>query len=1279
MLSIAKLVSIEHAMNYYEHDNYYAKEEERGFTEWIGKTSEELGIIGKIKLDEFNKMLRGQNLKGEKLVQGKDKEQKISYESYFKFKSSLEKKLIHSSLESGLKEKIVEITNDLSSDTKKITTQVMDKYEKKMCSVVNQSQNLSIDDKQILKKSLKKEFSIYKKSASRRPAYDLTFSAPKSISIAALVDGNQELINAHREAVRFALSVVENEYSQITRIDTEKNRRVHENSGNIIAALFEHDVSRKLDPQLHTHCVIMNMTNHCVEWRALNSDGFFYRSKKLGSVYQNELARRVMDLGYDIKLNKNGTFDIIGYKEEQLRFFSKRSEQLKELGATSQKEATKIVKVERDKKLKEEDSYLLHELRNKWKQECKILNIEHPLQHKRPGLDVHSRIDIEKIISDSVDNLTQNEVSFKKDFLETEVLSKLLGSYSYEKVQLYIDDYLSKNARLLEDSYKKEYITKKSLHLEDDTIKMLQRGKDLFEGIVSKEEARKITDEINQKSIEYQKSKGEEPKGINQGQRQAIEVLLTSNDRVFCWQGVAGAGKTFSLYSATRIALEKGYKIKGLAPSSEAKDNLAREAKLDEASTIASLLATPSQTHDANGGKELWIVDEAGLLSAKDAHDLIEKAEIENARILFVGDTKQLSSVGAGNPFKQLQQHGMQTAYLTEGLRQKDLTMKNSVDFIAAQEYRKGLESLEKAGKIFEEGKESIISSMAVDYLSLNKEEREKSLFISSTNHEKREITNIIRSELKNKKELSEGIEIKTYVGNDLNEYALRYSGIYSIGDIIVLNKRSQGLKANIPYQVVKVNNIKNTVVVSFGKEEKEIKLENIKCNLFNQKSIDICVGDRIKWTRNQTVKTNNELIHLDNHEKIDKIEKHLNGQYFTIKSIDKSNQTAIIEYDHEKKELRKRELIDLRQNHFIDYSYVTTVFSSQGKTCDKVYASLTNIDRENFYVAISRAQYDCKIYTHDKNDFYNKVLVSGANETAYEKINTTTSMRDDPERIFIKKQQENTDKKQTESQLEAIRIWRKAKEKSFEVIYRLNLKPNGRELSLLTGLDANNYDIILKEINSEINNSLGVKKDYLRSKLNILVLKEFYERKFSETSKIVQDDFYKYMNKEKEYIKPYEEIEKKENLEVKVRKEYTESELQLMGLNGKVKECVVQVMKNLSLDPEKIDLKKINPYGENNQEIISKMFYYRINGEFGLVTKEKAAEGRKQLDLEQLMKAQALVPNMISSVTAEIVKKLKAENLKIQEAPLEQKKFIPREAATQTQQQTMKLNPRRV
>ncbi|APJ05269.1 MobF family relaxase [Silvanigrella aquatica] len=352
MLSVSRINSVNHAMNYYEHDNYYSKEKEEGreFTEWYGQASEELGLKGNVRHHDFNKILNGHSLNGEKLLKGKEKEQKISFEMFFKFQKDIAETINECLVEEKNKESIKEIINEFASSRDKISTEVFSKYEKKINSIVNSDSNLDIENKMELKSKIKKSISIYKKSVSRRPAFDLTFSAPKSVSIAALVNEDSELIKAHREAVKYALSIVESEYSRVTSIDKNLNKRINENSGKISAALFEHDTSRKLDPQLHTHCVIMNMTKHNEEWRAINSDGFFYNSKKIGAIYQNKLALLVKELGYDIKLNSNGTFDINGYTEEQLKYFSKRSEQIKELGATNQKEATKLVKINRDKK-----------------------------------------------------------------------------------------------------------------------------------------------------------------------------------------------------------------------------------------------------------------------------------------------------------------------------------------------------------------------------------------------------------------------------------------------------------------------------------------------------------------------------------------------------------------------------------------------------------------------------------------------------------------------------------------------------------------------------------------------------------------------------------------------------------------------------------------------------------------------------------------------------------------------------------------------------------------
>ena len=98
----------------------------------------------------------------------------------------------------------------------------------------------------------------------------------------------------------------------------------------------------------------------------------------------------------------------------------------------------------------------------------------------------------------------------------------------------------------------------------------------------------------------------------------------------------------------------------------------------------------------------IWIVDEAGLLSAKDAHKLLKKAQVQNTRVILVGDIRQLSAVEAGNPFKSLQMAGIPTAYLEESRRQKTEALRAAVVCLNAGEQREGLGRLDQAGMVHE-------------------------------------------------------------------------------------------------------------------------------------------------------------------------------------------------------------------------------------------------------------------------------------------------------------------------------------------------------------------------------------------------------------------------------------------------------------------------------------------------------------------------------------------------------------------------------------------------
>src|ERR1700691_1201972 len=167
-------------------------------------------------------------------------------------------------------------------------------------------------------------------SVEHRAGWDATFSAPKSVSLTALVGRDDRVREAHRESVRVALGELER-YTQ-ARIG---NVHAPETTGKFIAATFEHDTARPVDgyaaPQLHTHAVIFNVTEReNGQTRALQERSLFQSQQYATSVYRSELAMRLHGLGYEIERGKHGQPEIKGYTQEYLDASSPRREQIKD-------------------------------------------------------------------------------------------------------------------------------------------------------------------------------------------------------------------------------------------------------------------------------------------------------------------------------------------------------------------------------------------------------------------------------------------------------------------------------------------------------------------------------------------------------------------------------------------------------------------------------------------------------------------------------------------------------------------------------------------------------------------------------------------------------------------------------------------------------------------------------------------------------------------------------------------------------------------------------------
>ena len=159
-----------------------------------------------------------------------------------------------------------------------------------------------------------------------RPGRDLTFSAPKSVSIAALVGGDDRIVEAHDRAVKATLDWVEKNVAETRMKDPATGQMVRAGGQKIVAATFRHDTSRNLDPQLHTHSVIANMVRDADgKWRSMANEKLYGSKMLLGALYRSELAASLTRLGYDIeKTHADGRFEIAGVSRETIEAFSTR-------------------------------------------------------------------------------------------------------------------------------------------------------------------------------------------------------------------------------------------------------------------------------------------------------------------------------------------------------------------------------------------------------------------------------------------------------------------------------------------------------------------------------------------------------------------------------------------------------------------------------------------------------------------------------------------------------------------------------------------------------------------------------------------------------------------------------------------------------------------------------------------------------------------------------------------------------------------------------------------
>ena len=816
-----------------------------------------------------------------------------------------------------------------------------------------------------------------------RPGRDLTFSAPKSVSLAALVGGDERIVDAHDRAVRRALGWVEKNIAETRVMDRETGRLVRVGEQKTVIAGFRHDTSRNLDPQLHTHAVVANMVQSAADakWRTMSNERLYAAKMLIGALYRAELARGLGDLGYAVeKSHADGRFEIAGVPRRVVDAFSTRRQAIEAamaergLGdpATDPRLAERAALMTRSAKRDVDRA----ELGAVWERQAsglgfdaralvaearsKAAEMEHepgqmqlPLSGNGKELTGPEANPAREAVEWAVAHLAERDAVFSRTDLLAATIARQPGAVAIGDAERAIAG-LERDGALHAANLPvpgESYTTDRALADERETISLIERG----QGAVRPVMRRWIATPLLHRGR------------LNTGQREAVKTILASRDRTVGVQGYAGTGKTVMLGRARTLAERAGYRTVGLAPSASAARTLASEAGI-ESETLQRFLARHdgvAQGRLSRRGerdlraafrKTVLVVDEGSLASTVQARDLLRIANrLRMPRVVIVGDEKQLDAVDAGKPFAQLQKAGMTTAVMDEILRQKDSELREAVEASLVGDVKRAFGKL--GDRVAEVNPDNLAGAAAARWLRLSERERENTGIMAPSHELRREINGHIRERL-----ARDGVirgpahEGERLVSHGYTNAEKTLAANYVPGDVVAFHRgyRSLGVGKGDERRVARVDAAIGTVFLEGPKGEEAAwrpRMTGAKrggVEVYRAEGIELRAGDRVRWTRND--------IGLGL----------VNSGTAEVAAV-RGNRVSFRLEDGRMLELGDRD----PQLRHLDHAWAATVHGFQGRTVDHVIAvaearhpHLTTL--KSFYVEISRARHNAELVTDD-------------------------------------------------------------------------------------------------------------------------------------------------------------------------------------------------------------------------------------------------------------------------------------------------------------------------
>jgi conjugative relaxase-like TrwC/TraI family protein len=578
----------------------------------------------------------------------------------------------------------------------------------------------------------------------RRPGYDATLTAWKSPSIMEALYGCSDMREAFwRVGDRMMTEKAEPWMHTRVRKDGKDYDRV---TGNMVAAAFRHLLSRpvdgKSDPHMHTHYYLINGTHDGVEerWKAAQLGELKSKAPDLQLEFDAMYAKEMLEMGYVPVMGRKGV-QLAGVPQSVIDKFSRNSKRIEkeaaELGVADSKGKHKLherLREDKDADLPRDELFADWMGRLTPEEKAALQKVRDKQIPRTREISPREAVDY------AVNHLFQREDVVTERELRKTAVHYGIGYVMPDDADKEIAGALERGEILRKDGAKgAQYVKGSTLK---DQLQMTQRSR---EGRGQYEPLAESYRDVPELSAEQNKV--------------ACEIV-ESRDKYTGIRGPAGTGKSYSLKAIKGVIEERRARGEekfsdalALAPSSSASRGELAKAGYDNATTLAAFFTSERMQQKYKG--QVLFVDEAGMMSTTDMTKLMDIAEKNDNRVIFLGDYRQHASVDAGDAFRLLEKEGgIKYALLTQNRRQRDEAFREAVDLIGsgdAKKAQRGMKTLDKKGWIVEMKDAGKRQDFLVGQFLQAKDEGATALIVGTTNREGAEITARLREELKSR------------------------------------------------------------------------------------------------------------------------------------------------------------------------------------------------------------------------------------------------------------------------------------------------------------------------------------------------------------------------------------------------------------------------------------------------------------------------------------------------------------------------------------------------